>query len=69
MYSVFLILLAIALLAGYLFLNVAEEIERVLAIATLAVCSLAVLAIAPWPIQLAIFLFVLFGMPRLPATE
>ena len=68
MLTFFLISLPIAMLAAWLYANASEEMERVVSLAIVSLWCLMNVAIAPWPIQLGILLFVLFTTRNVAAT-
>jgi hypothetical protein len=61
MSSLLLISLLTALGAAYFYLNVSEEIPRIMALTIVAICFILDLALAPWPIQLLILMLVLIA--------
>ncbi|CAA9282161.1 hypothetical protein AVDCRST_MAG92-3619 [uncultured Coleofasciculus sp.] len=59
MIPMYLIFLASALGSIFIFLRASQEILRLLAIGCAIFCSIFGFALAPWPIQLLIFLLIL----------
>jgi hypothetical protein len=59
MLPLFLVLLVSAIGSILIYLRASHEISRLLALGSAIVCSLFAFAMAPWPIQLLIFLLIL----------
>jgi hypothetical protein len=60
---VFVVSLMTALVAGYIYLNVAEEVPRISALGIAILCFILDLILAPWPVQLIVLTLVL-ALPR-----
>lgn len=54
MSSVFIISLITALIAGYLYLNITEEVPRISAFCIATLCFILDLILAPLPVQLIV---------------
>jgi hypothetical protein len=63
MSSVFVVSLITALIAGYIYLNVTEEVPRISALGISILCFILDLILAPWPVQLIVLTLVL-TLPR-----
>ncbi|MGB3238850.1 MAG: hypothetical protein WBB29_11170 [Geitlerinemataceae cyanobacterium] len=63
MSSVFVVALITAIVAGYIYLNVTEEVPRISALGIAALCFILDLILAPWPVQLIVLTLVL-TVPR-----
>lgn len=63
MSSVFVISLITAIIAGYIYLNVTEEVPRISALGIAILCFILDLILAPWPVQLIVLTLVL-TVPR-----
>ncbi|MGC9504535.1 MAG: hypothetical protein ACP5D4_12475 [Baaleninema sp.] len=61
MSPIFIISIVTALIAGYLYVNLSEEIPRIFALGIVALCFILDIALAPWPVQLLILGLVLAG--------
>ncbi|NEP13945.1 MAG: hypothetical protein F6K14_27835 [Symploca sp. SIO2C1] len=59
MLSISLILLLCAVGSILLFLRASHEVPRVLAVGSAILCLICGVAMAPWPIQLLVFLLIL----------
>jgi len=59
MLSISLILLLCAVGSIFLFLRASHEVPRVLAVGSAIFCLICGVAIAPWPIQILVFLLIL----------
>lgn len=59
MLSLFLFFLVSAIGSIYLSLRASHEVSRVLAISSAICCSIFTFALAPWPIQILIFILLL----------
>ena len=63
MSSVFVVSLITAIVAGYIYLNVTEEVPRISALGLAVLCFILDLILAPWPVQLIVLTLVLI-LPR-----
>lgn len=69
MSSLFIISLALTLVAAYFYLNISEEATRLMALIIAAICFILNLIMAFWTIQLLILILILFSnIKDLPTT-
>ncbi|HIK32887.1 MAG TPA: hypothetical protein IGS17_01575 [Oscillatoriales cyanobacterium M59_W2019_021] len=68
MSSVFVIALITAIIAGYIYLNVTDEIPRISALGIATLCFVLDLILAPWPVQLIVLTLVLTVPNKLLAS-
>lgn len=69
MFPEILLNLALAAIAAGLYMVLSEEVPRLLAAIVMITCLFICLVIAPWPLQLLIFLGVLYMNPGWPSAE
>lgn len=68
MSSVFVISFLTAIVAGYIYLNVTDEIPRISALGIAALCFVLDLILAPWPVQSIVLTLVLIVPNKLLAS-
>ncbi|RMG06518.1 MAG: hypothetical protein D6728_18540 [Cyanobacteria bacterium J055] len=68
MSSVFVIALITAIIAGYIYLNVTDELPRISALGIATLCFVLDLILAPWPVQLIVLTLVLTVPNKLLAS-
>ena len=68
MSSVLVISFLTAIVAGYIYLNVTDEIPRISALGIAALCFILDLILAPWPVQLIVLTLVLTVSNQLLAS-
>lgn len=68
MSSVLVISFLTAIVAGYIYLNVTDEIPRISALGIATLCFILDLILAPWPVQLIVLTLVLTVSNQLLAS-
>lgn len=68
MSSVFVVSLIAALIAGYLYFNITEEVPRISAFCIATLCFILDLILAPLPVQLIVLTLVLIVPRKLLAS-